>query len=1555
MADNKLDSILLEIGATTDKADGGIDKVTKALSSMKKITEEIDKDKFEQILRSMQKFSNLGNDLKNAGNGMRGIASSIKSMTGVDTSKLKEIAAAMKEVGSALGNLGSNNRVSIKVDSAGIQKLMSGLSDEENKVSASGQAVGTAMEQTQTVARETATEMSRLADEEDKVSASGQTMESAMQQIQESVQETASEVSKLSNEEDKVGASGQTAANGQRAFNSSLRQINISGTNEKIQALINQIKQYKTTISNMESGKANFDTSGYEKAVTGLRYAEKEFEQFKKSIQEYPKTMEDVANSIQQIGNAAQNCGLSSFSSVLSHVAAILPNIETGGMAASAGFQSMATGLSAVQAAIPIIGLILTILTAVINAAKKAATAISNAFGKVASCIKSVVLKVRQGVASIIAKFKEFNKKLKETLGISDKSLSAFSKKLKSLIRLGTFMLLRKVFTYLFKYIGDGFNNLVLYSDAFGTKFHSSVSRLWSDIKWVGNSLATVFEPIIDYIIPALDMLISKLVSATGALAQFFSALAGKNTYTKAIKLNDDYAESLKKASKAANNLTTGIDELNILQENKSTDAGETAPEESFVTEDILTPIKDFAQKVKEAWNIGDFTDIGKGIGDKLAKSLADIPWDDIREKARNIGKSLATLINGFIQGEFDGKSVSWWIGHTLGEALNTAFEFLYGFVHDFDFAGFGTAICDLIIGALDSIDWDLIKKTIVELAEGIRDFLNTIFGNTEMWEKLGTAISTGINTVLQGIWILVDGFDAGAFGRSMGKFFTNAVAMIDFPLIGKTLSRGIMQAFESIYNFAVTFDFDTLAKNLAGGINNFFNGLHWKDYIVIGEDGQSEFKVGITNSFVTLCGKLGGWLAEIIKETDFGAAGEALGNAIMTLFAGIKNFFDQIDPTELGNKIADFVNNAVDAFSVTDVLKSVNTVIHWFKTLFDTAISEIKWQEIFDKMRELIAGVDWWGIFSTTFKVIAKIWQFKYIFEFRVIWEIGKQLIAGILQGILDALSNIGNWIKEHLVDPIVNAVKSLFGIHSPSTVFAEIGQMLIAGLLEGLMATWESITSFFTQAWEALKTTISTALSAVNEVARAGWELIKTTFTEAWEGIISGVTEAWSTISTTFTEAWENVKAKTSEAWTSIKENFSQSWENIKSGVSQSWDAIKTSFSESWESIKSKTQEAWEHIVNIFTSSWDRVKTSIREAWDSIKETFSRSLEEIRNGVSAAWEAIKSAFSDSWDAIKASVSNGWDHVKETFKNSWENIKNTTEKAWQTIKESFNTSWEAMKASVKNGMESIKGHFTEAFNAIKNVVSESWNNIKSKFESGMKNASSAIQSGWSNIKSAFSSGVEIFKSAVANVPDWLEYGKNIVSGIWNGISSGWDWLKNSVGNLASSLLDAAKGVLGIHSPSRKFAEIGRYMVQGLNVGLEDNVKSSLDTVRSWADSLADIPMTLSTQLKVNDSTLSDYQNNYGSDFTNEAIVQRVTREVSTNGAVQATLNSGGGLKEAIKEAISEEIRPQMEKMVEGVWKQADKKEKTIVQIGNRAVNDAVTTQRNANGYEFAT
>ena len=72
----------------------------------------------------------------------------------------------------------------------------------------------------------------------------------------------------------------------------------------------------------------------------------------------------------------------------------------------------------------------------------------------------------------------------------------------------------------------------------------------------------------------------------------------------------------------------------------------------------------------------------------------------------------------------------------------------------------------------------------------------------------------------------------------------------------------------------------------------------------------------------------------------------------------------------------------------------------------------------------------------------------------------------------------------------------------------------------------------------------------------------------------------------------------------------------------------------------------------------------------------------------------------------------------------------------------------------------------------------------------------------------------------------FADIGSNIISGIWDGISSGWDWLQDKVSDLADSLLGAAKKALKINSPSKVFRdEVGVFVAQGIGVGFTDEMK----------------------------------------------------------------------------------------------------------------------------------
>lgn len=70
-----------------------------------------------------------------------------------------------------------------------------------------------------------------------------------------------------------------------------------------------------------------------------------------------------------------------------------------------------------------------------------------------------------------------------------------------------------------------------------------------------------------------------------------------------------------------------------------------------------------------------------------------------------------------------------------------------------------------------------------------------------------------------------------------------------------------------------------------------------------------------------------------------------------------------------------------------------------------------------------------------------------------------------------------------------------------------------------------------------------------------------------------------------------------------------------------------------------------------------------------------------------------------------------------------------------------------------------------------------------------------------------------------------FEIGKNIVSGLWDGIKSMGSWISDNISGFFSGIVDGAKNLLGIHSPSTVFAGIGTNMGLGIGVGFADAMK----------------------------------------------------------------------------------------------------------------------------------
>ena len=101
-----------------------------------------------------------------------------------------------------------------------------------------------------------------------------------------------------------------------------------------------------------------------------------------------------------------------------------------------------------------------------------------------------------------------------------------------------------------------------------------------------------------------------------------------------------------------------------------------------------------------------------------------------------------------------------------------------------------------------------------------------------------------------------------------------------------------------------------------------------------------------------------------------------------------------------------------------------------------------------------------------------------------------------------------------------------------------------------------------------------------------------------------------------------------------------------------------------------------------------------------------------------------------------------------------------------------------------------------------------------------------------------------------------LKIGKNIVEGLWNGITGMGGWIKNKISNFAGGIIDGFKKTFGIHSPSKVFnREIGKFLALGLGEGFNSNLAKVYRQMKTAVDfETQKLSASLSTTANVNRS-----------------------------------------------------------------------------------------------------
>ena len=258
------------------------------------------------------------------------------------------------------------------------------------------------------------------------------------------------------------------------------------------------------------------------------------------------------------------------------------------------------------------------------------------------------------GIDGASKKATNSTKKLGIQMKKSQKPTKKYGEALSGVVRrLVMFRLLRSTISLAFRSAREGMENLAQYSP----ETNKAISNVLSSLTQLKNSFATAFSPVAEYASPVLVEFISLLSEAVTWTSQFFAALTGKDTYSKATKVEEDYGAALKESNKqikeqekANKKLTYSFDEL--IQAGNKSDQGKTGyvgptPDQMFTTEEVSNDIKARADAVKKIFS-GLFAPLKESWldnGPEVIQSLTNL-FVSAKQLAKDVGASFMQVWN---------------------------------------------------------------------------------------------------------------------------------------------------------------------------------------------------------------------------------------------------------------------------------------------------------------------------------------------------------------------------------------------------------------------------------------------------------------------------------------------------------------------------------------------------------------------------------------------------------------------------------------------------------------------------------------------------------------------------------------------------------------------------------------------------------------------------------------------------------------------------------------------------------------------------------------------
>lgn len=382
--------------------------------------------------------------------------------------------------------------------------------------------------------------------------------------------------------------------------------------------------------------------------------------------------------------------------------------------------------------------------------------------------------------------------------------------------------------------------------------------------------------------------------------------------------------------------------------------------------------------------------------------------------------------------------------------------------------------------------------------------------------------------------------------------------------------------------------------------------------------------------------------------------------------------------------------------------------------------------------------------------------------------------------------------------------------------------------------------------------------ALAAL--VAGLTWFFTQTeTGKQVWQDFMSFLTGLWNGIASWASETWQGVVDAITSVVTSLTEFFSNLWTSITNITTQAWNAFLGIITPFIQPIINMVKANFELIKNYIDTVWNAISTAAGAAWEIIKnviigpvlvllQLLTGNFEGVASTLSQIWTNISTAAQTIWESLCTIVSAFVDTLVQYVVNIFTGLSETFGTIMQGIMDVAVSIWSAIVDSISGFVSSAYQFVADGVSNMFNIASQMFSSIVSAVGEFFGQIPGTISGIWNDVIS-FLSGINLY-----------DIGMNIIQGLVEGIAGMAGSVVSTIKDVVGGAIDFAKGLLGIHSPSRVFKEIGKFTGEGLAIGINNEADNVAKASENMIDAV--IPESI-PQIPV------DYSVSYGTSLSN--------------------------------------------------------------------------------------